>query len=63
MTTILTKRTRTQKKKGRPRKGQESKKETSDVTGVASRTKSKSPIPDSTALPERRILKKRSQSA
>ena len=51
------------KKKGRPKKGEESNKDTPDVTGVASRTRSKSPVPDSTALPEKRILKKRSQSA
>ena len=50
-------------KKGRPKKGEESDKDTPDVTGVASRTRSKSPVPDSTALPEKSILKKRSQSA
>ena len=61
----------TTRKRGRPKKGEEPNKEPRDVTGVASRTRSKSPtpnstenqIPDSTSLPERGILKKRSQSA
>ena len=62
---------KTTRKRGRPKKGEEPSKEPHDVTGVASRTRSKSPtpnstenpIPDSTSLPERGILKKRSHSA
>ena len=51
------------KKRGRPRKGKEKDRETDDTIGVASRTWSRTSLPDSTALPSKSCLKKRAHSS